>query len=531
MSQASLFGAGGGPEDRTLYYGDCLTWMTLWDDETVDLIYLDPPFNSNQKYNVLYRDRGAGKAQYRAFDDTWHWNNTAEARLAVYQGATARPARRAVLGLHQMLGECGMLAYLTYMAERLEQMKRLLKPTGSIFLHCDDTAVHHLRALMDLIFGANAFRNEIVWKRTGSHSDSKRLGRTGDRILFYGSKGVNRDAVRVPLSPQYVEQKYRYRDARGRYREDNLTAKGLTGGGYYYDFHGHSGPWRYPKGRMLELEADDRIHFPKKAGGVPAFKRYLTDNKGRYLSDVWTDIPPINSQAKERLGYPTQKPLKLLDRIIRASSNPGDMVLDPFCGCGTAVDAANRLDRRWAGIDISSFAIDLIRERRMADKHVQVRGTPFDLAAAKKLARERPFEFESWAIMRMPGFVPNTVQVADGGVDGRSTLAVKPADHKSRLALAQVKGGRFGLSQLRDFLHVLESKRAALGVYVTLSPVRSRDARAQAYKAGTVRVGAEEYPRCQLWSIADHFEGRRPHLPTMTDPYNGKPLDQGSLFA
>ena len=302
----SLPGFGDPPQNQTLYYGDCYDWMQRWDSQSVDLIYLDPPFNSNQNYNVLYRGRGAGQAQYRAFDDTWHWNNSAEARLAVYRGATARSARRAILGMHQMLGECGMLSYLTYMAERLEQMKRILKPTGSIYLHCDDNAVHYLRSLMDSIFGGEAFRNEIVWQRTGSHSDSKRFGRTGDRILFYGSKGVNRDAVRVPLSPQYVKEKYRYRDGRGLYREDNLTAKGLTGGGYHYDFHGHPGPWRYPKARMVELETDDRIHFPKKAGGVPAFKRYLSDNKGRHLSGCLDGHPAdqLTGEGASRLPNP-----------------------------------------------------------------------------------------------------------------------------------------------------------------------------------------------------------------------------------
>ena len=528
--QPTLFPTGG-PEDHTLYYGDCLDWMSQWESESVDLIYLDPPFNSSAGYNVLFTDRGAGKAQYRAFDDTWHWTDHAETRLQVYQGAGARPAARAVQGLHKILGRSGMLAYLTYMAERLEEMQRLLKPTGSIYLHCDDTAVHSLKLLADSIFGVRAFRNEIVWKRTGSHSDSKRFGRTGDRILFYGSSGVNRDAVRVPLSRKYVKQKYRYQDARGLYREDNLTAKGLTGGGYHYDFHGHLGPWRYPESRMLVLEADDRIHFPKKVGGVPAFKRYLSGNKGRHLSDIWTDIAPLNPRARERLGYPTQKPRVLLERIIKASTNEGDLVLDPFCGCGTAVDAANRLGRRWAGIDISSFAIDLIRDRRMADHDVTVKGTPFDLRGAEKLAREKPFEFESWAIMRMPGFVPNTVRVGDGGIDGRATLATKPADHKSRLALAQVKGGKFNLSQLRDFVGVTDAQKAALGIYVTLKPVTSPGAKIAAYGPGNVTVGAEQYPRCQLWSIADYFDDRRPHLPTMTDPYTGKPLVQGEMFA
>ncbi|MDE2980827.1 MAG: DNA methyltransferase [Gemmatimonadota bacterium] len=487
MSQHSLFGAGGGPEDRTLYYGDCLTWMTQWDDKTVDLIYLDPPFKSDANYNILFRDRGAGKAQYRAFDDTWHWNDRAEARLAVYQGAAARPARRAVLGLYEVLGECGMLAYLTYMAERLEQMKRILKPTGSIYLHCDPTASHYLKVLMDAVFGVPNFRNEVHWYYYNKMHDRRKklFAAASDTMLFYvrdiGSDFTFRQLTEIREKPvrQLVRKKVRGKMVNAR------------------DQHG---------------------------------KLMYQTKRRRTIDNVWR-IPCLQPASKERLGYPTQKPLKLLDRVISASTNPGDLVLDPFCGCGTAVDAANRLNRRWAGIDISSFAIDLICDRRMADQHIEVKGTPFSLKAAERLARERPFEFESWAIMRMAGFRPNTVRGRDGGVDGRATLAVKPSDHDSRLALAQVKGGRFSLSQLRDFLHVTNREKAALGVYVTLNPVRTKGAQQETWKARTVRVGAEEYPRCQLWSIADYFEGRRPHLPTMTDPYTGRPLNQGELFA
>ena len=512
-------------EPNTLYYGDCLGWMRRWDDGCVDLIYLDPPFNSKADYNVLYAANGAGDAQYRAFSDTWTWDADAADRLDRYGSAIGRRAHDAIMGLHRMLGPSGMLAYLTYMAERLEECHRILKPTGSIYLHCDPTASHGLKLVMDSIFGPANFRNEIVWKRAGAHSDAKRFGRTGDRLLFYGAP-VRRDAIRVPLAPKYIKQKYRYRDARGLYREDNLTAKGLTGGGYRYDFHGHSGPWRYPESRMLDLEADDRIHFPKKAGGVPAFKRYLADNKGRLLADIWTDIGALNPRSRERLGYPTQKPVALLERIIRASSDPGDVVLDPFCGCGTAIDAANRLGRRWAGIDISSFAIDLIRGKRLRDRAIPVRGIPYDLASAIKLAREQPFNFESWAVTRLPGFAPNTRQVADGGVDGRATLAHKPDDYPSRLALAQVKGGKFSLSALRDFIGVTDRDKAALGYFVTLEPVRSRAAREAVANTGRIRVSGYPYRRTQLWPISDYFDERLPAMPIMADPYSGKPLEQ-----
>lgn len=482
-STIALPGFGQPPKDRTLYYGDCLDWMQLWDTGSVDLIYLDPPFNSNATYNVLYRDRGAGKAQYRAFDDTWHWSDGAETRLAVYQGAGGRPAARAIQGLYQILGRSGMLAYLTYMAERLEQCHRILKPTGSIFLHCDPTANAYLRVLMSAIFGANNFRNEIVWCYRGPGSPKMRqFNRKHDTIFWYsrGAKWTfNRDAVRI---------------AHHKKTEANYKS-GLGGSGF----------------------ADT----PLVSGKVP--ESWWAEAKGNGLCIV-------PKSPRQYLGYPTQKPRALLERIITAASNPGDLVLDPFCGCGTAVDAANRLGRRWAGIDISSFAIDLIRDRRMGDPDIDVQGTPFDLRAAEKLAREKPFEFESWAIMRMPGFIPNTVRSGDGGIDGRATLANKPADHASRLALAQVKGGKFNLSQLRDFLHVTDREKAALGVYVTLHPVTTPAARAAVHQTRTVTVGAEAFPRTQLWSIADYFDDRRPRLPTMTDPYTGKALgEQGTL--
>ena len=498
------------PEHRTLYYGDCLDWMSRWDDRTVDLIYLDPPFNSKANYNVLYRDHGAGKAQYRAFDDTWTWGDKAESRLAIYEGAGARAARRTILGLRDILGPSGMLAYLTYMALRLEEMKRLLKPTGSIFLHCDPTASHYLKVLMDGIFGSG-FRNEIVWCYKSRPQPKKHYGRKHDTILFYAGSTAAQfywKAVARGLSETTVK-KYRLVDADGRrYR---LQGRGIT-----------DSPIKSAKdvSPQWEIDAPELV-----------VRDYLDGKQGTTQEDWWADIPILNQNANERLGYPTQKPRSLLSRVIKGCSNEGDMILDPFCGCGTAVDVASRLHRRWAGIDISSFAIDLIRERRMEDPDIAVKGMPYDLRSAMKLAGDKPFEFESWAIMRMPGFVPNTVRVGDGGIDGRATLATKPADHASRLALAQVKGGKFNLGQLRDFIHVTDREKAALGVYVTLNPVTSKGARVEAARARTVTVGAQQYGRIQFWPVSDYFDRRLPNLPTMTDPYTGRVLQQGRCSA
>ena len=245
------------------------------------------------------------------------------------------------------------------------------------------------------------------------------------------------------------------------------------------------------------------------------------------VQSMWSDIKTIHSHATERLGYPTQKPLALLERIIAASSNPGDVVLDPFCGCGTTVEAARKLGRQWCGIDISAFAVDLVKDVRLKDPTIQTLGIPADLAGARKLAAEKPFSFESWAVTRLPGFAPNTRQVGDGGIDGRATLAVAPDDADSRLALAQVKGGKFNASHFRDFQHVIEA--AALGCYVTLDPSPPKP-RADAKAAGRVHVSGQPYDRLHLWSMADYFDDRWPVLPVMTDPYSGRPINQPGLF-
>ena len=525
---------------NTLYYGDCLDWMGQWSDQSVDLIYLDPPFNSNADYNMLYSSE-AGGAQYRAFNDTWYWDERAAERYAIFESAPGRRAHGAMMGLGQILGHSGMLAYLTYMAERLEQMQRLLRPTGSIYLHCDPTASHGLKLVMDAIFGHQNFRNEITWQRTESHNTADRYGNIADIILYYsggtnptwnGGFHVYGDGAR--FSPEQL-QRYRHKDPDGRrYRLENLTAPRPNSNSGKFEWRGTlPGPTRGWGYRLEQLEAwwtEGRIRT--KRDGTPrldGLKAYLDESPGKRLQNVWTDVPRIPNTSAERLGYPTQKPLALLERIILASSNPGDVVLDPFCGCGTAIEAAHKLKRQWVGIDISSFAIDLIRTERMKGMKIPTKGIPQDVESARKMATEQPFAFESWAVTRLPGFAPNTKQVADGGVDGRAMLAEKPENFASRLALAQVKGGKFSLSGLRDFIGVTHRDKAALGCFVSLEPVTTRAARAAAAELGKIRVAGRDFNRLSLWPVSDYFDGRLPVLPMMTDPYTGRPIAP-SLF-
>ena len=367
-----------------------------------------------------------------------------------------------------------MLAYLTYMAERLEQCQRLPKPTGSLYLHCDPTMSHYLKVVMDAVFGAAQFRNEIVWCYRKWSVAAHQFARNHDVLLMY-SGGTS-----PTFNPQFVPVS--------------------------------SGTLKRWKGRKQQAVFKDGVRLATS-----------TAQKSETPCPDWWAISALNPNARERLGYPTQKPLALLERIIAASSNPGDVVLDPFAGCGTTVDAAQRLGRQFVGIDISSFAIDLVVERRLRDRSIPVYGIPYDFVAARKLAREQPFRFESWAVERLPGFMPNTQQVGDGGIDGTGQLFYKPADY-TRRALAQVKGGSFRLSELRDFLHVTDRDRAALGCYVTLEPVTSRAARQEVASAGTVTVEGHPYPRMQLWPVSDYFDGLLPALPLMADPFTGKPV-------
>jgi site-specific DNA-methyltransferase (adenine-specific) len=351
---------------RVLYSGDNLDILRKHiRDESVDLVYLDPPFNSQRDYYLRVRvQSGTPPNAVLAFTDTWKWNE--EAYQQFLDECSNRRLRRLMMAFVELLGRNEMNAYLVMMAPRLVELHRVMKRTGSIYLHCDPTASHYLRLMLDVIFSRKNFRNEIVWKRTSTHSDAKRYPRVSDSIIFY-TKSANYifNPPRGEYDKDYIRTHYVHVDENGRrFRYDDLT-KPMGSIGYFYELLGCPPPpngWRMPEKTAKRWLAEGRIAIPP-AGRTPRYKRYLDEMAGPLIGNVWADIPPVGSQAKQMLGYPTQKPLALLERIIHTSSNEGDVVLDPFCGCGTAIVAAEKLRRTWIGMDNSHVAISLTVNR------------------------------------------------------------------------------------------------------------------------------------------------------------------------
>ena len=561
-----------GPRHQTLYYGDCLDWMGQWADECVDLIYLDPPFNSNADYSIIFGDSNGVPAQVRGFEDTWRWDAAAMERSNRLERAVAHPAHGVARAFRTLLGDSGMLAYLTYMAERLAEMRRILKPTGAIYLHCDDTAGHYLKVLMDNIFQPRNYLSDITWRRATSHNDAKRFGRIKDTILFYSKSDQFTwlgDALRISLEAEDLAGKYPRTDARGRYYVGDLTGPRHSQNRdtpssqpwREYDVFAMGRHWAVPRygqyakfiseeiipgyseitgihERLEALDAAGLITHPT-TGRWPGLKRYADADQGTPPQNIIlkpTGFTNYNTRGGEYLEFPTQKPLALLDQLIRCASAEGDFVLDPFCGCGTTMVAAHDLDRQWAGIDISSAALDVVKSRRLTPNGIgnSIAGIPIALNEARRLAADNPLDFEAWAVMRVPGLAANSAGGADSGIDGRGLLLNRPEDHESRTVLAQVDGAQqFRLSKFRDFLHVIdreeEGSPAAIGIYITLDRVTSNAARQEALAAGTIKIGATDYPRLVLWSIEDLFEDQMPNIPVLADPYTGQPA-QGLMF-
>jgi len=525
-----------------LYYGDNLNVLREHvANDSVDLIYLDPPFNSNATYNVLFRAPAGrqSEAQIEAFQDTWQWGDSA-ARAFDDVLRSRHTATAALLrALQSFLGQSDVMAYLAMMAVRLIELHRVLKPNGSIYLHCDPTAGHYLKILMDSVF-PGLFRAHITWKRSSAHSDGKQgrrnYGRISDFLLFYSRSEEwtwNREFASYDES--YLTRFYRHVEpATGRrYRLSDMTGPGgAAKGNPEYEVLGVTRYWRYSHESMEALIRTGRV-VQSKPGAVPQQKRYLDEMPGVALQDVWTDIPPISPQAEERLGYPTQKPLRLLERIIGVSSNEGDVVLDPFCGCGTAVHAAQKLGRAWIGIDVTHLAISLI-ERRLKDAFAgidfEVHGTPRDLEGARDLAARDKYQFQWWAVSLVDA-VPQggKRKGADRGIDGIRWVRSGPRDTDVEQVLVSVKGGEnVGVSMLRDLRGSVERERAIGGMFISLTDP-TREMTREAAAAGFFESGFGRHPVLQIISIRELLAGIKPDLPPLgrTEGFRRAPRERG----
>ncbi|MDE1820847.1 MAG: restriction endonuclease [Euryarchaeota archaeon] len=527
-------------EPNLLYYGDNLDVLRRYiKDETIDLVYLDPPFNSNQDYNVLFAEQDGSRsaAQIQAFGDTWRWDQGSARSFeeTVEKGGRVADVLQA---FRTFLGENDMLAYLSMMAPRLVELRRVMKHTASIYLHCDPTASHYLKLLMDAVFGPENFRNEIIWKRSDAHSDArqggKRYGRIHDVILFYSVTEDWRFTTQyTPLPEKTVEKWYRnVEEGTGRlYNKADITGPGgAAKGNPHYEFLGVTRYWRYSKERMEELYRQGRI-VQASPGSVPWQKRYLDESHGVALQDIWTDIQMLRGiSGSERLGFPTQKPEALLDRIILSSSSEGDTILDPFCGCGTTIASAQRLKRRWIGIDVTHLAITLIRSR-LNDAYgkevaYDVKGEPQDLGGARALVEvdKDRYQFQWWALGKVGARPAESDQKKgrDRGIDGRLYFREK-AGAPMKCIVLQVKSGHVSSAQVRDLIGVVEREKAAIGAFLTLEEP-TRDMLTEAATAGFYRPEYrmdpnERYPKVQILTIKDLLEGKglqHPHVRNVT---------------
>jgi site-specific DNA-methyltransferase (adenine-specific) len=503
-----------------LFYGDNLDVLRRYiKDDSVDLVYLDPPFKSNQDYNVLFaeKDGTAAAAQFRAFEDTWEWNQDS---AALYEQLVEGGGRVSdvMQAFRRFLGTNDMLAYLTMMAPRLVELCRVLKSTGSIYLHCDPTASHYLKILLDAVFGPENFRNEIVWKRTSAHNDARRrFGIQNDSLLLFSkADGATFNRAYGAYSDSYIKSHYSMIDKDGRrYTTRDLRSPGprpnLT-----YDYKGykpHPNGWSVSFEVMQDLDAKGLLYFPKDKSGRLRIKRYLDEMPGTPFGNVWDDISPINSQAQERLGYPTQKPEALLERLIKASSNEGDTILDPFCGCGTAISVAQRLNRNWIGIDITHLAIGLIKSRlrdafgEEVAKTYAVIGEPTSLPDAAELAKEDPYQFQWWALGLVGARRTDQKKGADHGIDGRLFFHDEGGTGKTKQILLSVKAGHVNVSQLRDLRGVIDREKAEIGVLLCLEDV-TKPMRTEAASAGFYKSPWGNHPRLQILTIGELFEGK-----------------------
>ena len=529
-----------------LYYGDNLEILRsreYFPDECVDLIYLDPPFNSNRNYNVLFKSESGAdsEAQITAFEDTWHWGEAAEETYRELITDAPEKVSTAIEALLNLIDRNQMMAYLVMMTARLVELRRVLKSTGSLYLHCDPTASHYLKIVLDAIFGVENFRNEIVWKRAPSKGLASRRLPTNHDIVFAYQKTQkalwNADDMFLPYDMDKLDEKtleqYSKIDENGRrYRLASLINPNRNRPNLTYEFLGITRVWRWTKERMQKAYEEGRV-VQNKQGNVPSQVLYLDEQKGKPLGDVWTDIPPLQGGSAENLHYPTQKPEALLDRIIRASSNEGDIVLDPFCGCGTAIAAAHKLNRRWIGIDITHLSIALQKYRLgdmfelVSGQDYEVIGEPTTEEGARELAQdsdnEGRYQFEWWALS-LVGAKPVGGQAgsrkgkkgADKGIDGIINFFEQDdkGKAKARKVIVQVKSGKVGAKDIHELRGVIEREQAAIGLFITLeNPTQPMLKEALAAGWYESPLWQKPYRKLQILTISDLLGGAAVDMP------------------
>jgi DNA modification methylase len=530
---------------NTLFHGDNLAVLRSLPSESVNLVYLDPPFKSDQNYNMLYKERDGTKAaaQIQAFSDTWTWDRHSAMALHSMLGQGG-PVADAIDALHRTLHGSDMMAYLVMMAPRFVELHRVLKPTGSLYLHCDPTASHYLKMLLDAVFRPLNYVNEVIWKRQSSHNDSaqgaKHYGRIHDVILFYAKvrRSHKWHQPYVAYDESYVRDFYRHveSDSGRRYRLSDITAPGGASPekrNPHYEFLGVTRYWRFSKDRMEQLYTEGRI-VQTRPGAVPAQKRYLDEMKGMPVGSLWDDIKPVQAQAAERLGYPTQKPEALLERIIEASTDEDDTVLDPFCGCGTTIAAAQKLKRRWIGIDITHLAIEVIEQRleRLGlaegkDYKIDRRYAPPTYPDVAKLAATQPHTFQGWALQQAGIEDFQLKPGPDRGIDGRKVFFDPAGSNERRDIIVSVKGGRrLSANVVRDLIGAVRRDRGHIGVLISLAeptPAMRRDAAdAPPYRSTDGRV----YPGVQILTVRDLLAGKVVEYPLQLVLPVGRPAAQ-----
>lgn len=530
---------------NTLYYGDNLDILRRKvRDETVDLCYIDPPFNSKRNYFQIYNNIGKDDAaQAQAFIDTWTWNELAISGygeiITNHEGRYTRQTIELLKGLKAVLGEGALLGYLVSMAQRVNEIQRVLKSTGSFYLHCDPTASHYLKLVLDSVFCARDgdYVNEIVWKRSDAHNDAKQgaqhFGRIHDVLFFYKKRMTSTfNSLYDPLPQSTADKWYRHIEPETgrRYNKADMTGPGgAAKGNPLYEWKGVKRYWRYSLERMEQLEKEGRIVYSKS--GMPYQKRYLDESKGVSVQDWWDDIQMLRGihGAGERLGYPTQKPEALLERIIQASSNEGDTVLDAYCGCGTTVAVAQRLRRQWIGIDITYQSIAVII-KRLEDSFgaetvaaIQLDGIPRDIESARALAHKKDDrvrkEFEKWALLTYSKnrATINEKKGADKGIDGTAYF-VTGSDTTERV-IFQAKSGKVQRNDIATLNSDRQRENATLAIFITLEePTKPMKEEALAAGVYHYQLLNRNYPQIQIVTIKEMIEeGRRIDLPLSLD--------------